>query len=98
MDNTDLPEGWSMPEDLANEISEELSKKTITPQDKLQDALVDIARDIAIIEPDPVDWGGWVMYFLDQLEEESNRRKRGFTFNSVLGTLVNDLQDRLRGK
>jgi hypothetical protein len=63
-----------MPGDLANEISEELSKNTITPQDKLQDELVDIARDIALIEPNSKDWGGWLIYLIKQME---GKRKGG---------------------
>jgi hypothetical protein len=38
------------------------------------------------------------MYFIDRLEEESKRRRGGFDFNSMLGTMVNDLQDRMRRK
>jgi hypothetical protein len=57
-----------------------------------------MAQDIALIEPEPQDWVGWVIYLLDQLEEEVKRRRRGFDFNSGLGTLLNELQDRMRGK
>jgi hypothetical protein len=57
-----------------------------------------MAQDIALIEPEPQDWVGWVIYLLDQLEEEAKRRRRGFDFNSGLGTLLNELQDRMRGK
>jgi hypothetical protein len=92
----ELPEGWSLPEDLADQVSEELKKKTITPQDAIQDALAEIARDIAIIEPNPVDWGWWVKYFLDQLEEESEKKIDRFQFNSMLDSLVSELKDRIR--
>ena len=57
-----------------------------------------MARDIALIEPNPQDWDGGVIYFLDQLEEESKRRMRRFDFNSMLDALVNELQNRMRGK
>ena len=61
MNNNDgVPEGWSMPDDLAKKISEVLNNKPLSPEDELQDALEDMARDIALIEPDPVDWGWWV--------------------------------------
>jgi hypothetical protein len=30
-------------------------------------AVDDMARDIALIEPNLVDWGWWVMYLLDQM-------------------------------
>jgi hypothetical protein len=39
-DNSDIPEGWAMPDDLAHQVSEELNKKPITPQNALQDALL----------------------------------------------------------
>jgi hypothetical protein len=47
-----------MPDDLAKKISNGLNKKTIRPEDELVDALRKMARDIALIEPDPKDWGG----------------------------------------
>jgi len=49
-----------MPDDLAKKISEVLNHKPITPEDELSDAQEDMARDIAIIEPNPEDWGWWV--------------------------------------
>jgi hypothetical protein len=38
------------------------------------------------------------MYFVDQLEEQAKRRRRGIDFNSLLSTLVEEFQDRMRGK
>jgi hypothetical protein len=67
--NPDLPEGWVLSEDMAKKISELLNNIPASPEDELADALKDMARDIALIEPNPVDWGWWVMYFIDQLEE-----------------------------
>ncbi len=87
-----------MPNDLANQVSEDLNKKTIPPQDELQDALGDMARDIALIEPDPQHWAGWVIYFIDRLAEESQKRRREFDFNSIREELVNELQDRMSTK
>ena len=79
-------------------ITEVLNNEPISPEDELAKTLDEMARDIALIKPDPHDWAGWVMYFVDQLEEVSYRKRRGFDFNSVLGTMVNELQDRMRGK
>jgi hypothetical protein len=45
---SDLPEGWSIPDDMAKRISELVNKKPYAPEDDLQDALEDMARDIAI--------------------------------------------------
>jgi hypothetical protein len=53
-----IPAIWEMPDDQAKKISEGLNKKGITPEDELADPLEDMARDIALIEPDPRDWGG----------------------------------------
>lgn len=47
-----------MPDDLAKKVSEALNRKSITPEDELADALDEMARDIALIEPDPKDWAG----------------------------------------
>jgi hypothetical protein len=56
--NHDLPDGWAIPDDLAKRISEVSNRKPISPEDELADALNEMARDIAVIEPNPVDWAG----------------------------------------
>jgi hypothetical protein len=56
--NPDIPPGWSMPDDLANQVNKALRRKSITPEQELQDALDEMARDIALIEPNLVDRGG----------------------------------------
>ena len=63
-----------MPDDLAKKISEVLNNKPISLEDELADALGDMARDIALIELNPVDWGEWVIYLLEQMEGEPQRR------------------------
>ena len=61
MDNNfDLPNGWAIPDDLVKKVSEVLNRKPITPEDELQDALDEMARDTALIEPNPVDGCDWV--------------------------------------
>lgn len=96
MTNNALLPGWAMPDYMARRMNEVLNNKPITPEGELADVLEDMARDIALIEPDPEDWGGWVIFFLDQLEEEERRRRRGFDFNTVLGTMVNEFLDHIR--
>jgi hypothetical protein len=51
-----------------------LNNKPISPEDELADALDDMARDIALIEPNPADWGWWLAYILEQMEEEAMSR------------------------
>lgn len=50
-----------------------LSKKSIRPEDAVQESIEELARDIAIIEPDPKDWGWCVGYLLEQIEEEAKK-------------------------
>lgn len=53
--NTDLPQGWAMPPDMARRLSEGVNKRSVTPEDKLQKALDELARDIACVQPNTVD-------------------------------------------
>lgn len=56
--NSYLPGGWVLLLDLENCI-----KKPITPKDELQDAIENLAQDIALIKPDPIDWVWWCVIF-----------------------------------
>lgn len=51
--------------------------------------------NIAIIEPNPVDWGGWVAYMLEELEGEAQRRVKIGDFEKMLRTLADELVDRV---
>lgn len=46
-----------------------------------------MARDIALIEPNPVDWGDCVSYLQKQLEEEAQRRGKQADFDEMLKSL-----------
>jgi len=48
--NHDLPDGWSMPDEMAKKVREALNRKSITPEQELQDVLYDMALDLALIE------------------------------------------------
>ena len=50
MTNNDLLPGWAMPEDLEKQVNEALDKKSITPENDLQDELDEMARDIVQFE------------------------------------------------
>lgn len=77
---SDLPEGWAMPEYMAKRVSDSVKRKPESPEDKLQKALDEMARDIALIEPDPKDWAWWVSYLLERLEEEAKQRGKQVDF------------------
>lgn len=89
-----IPNGWAIPDDLAKKINDLVNKKPITPENELQDALVEMARDIAMIEPNPQDWGGWVNYLLEQVEGEAQRRIKHGDFDEMLRTLLSELTKR----
>lgn len=60
--------------------------------------LEDMARDIALIEPEPKDWGGWVSYMLEQLEGEAHRIRKDSDCTIMINILKNDLQDMIKRK
>lgn len=81
------PDSWAMPDDLSKKISETLNNKRITPEDELSDAVDEMARDIALIEPDPQEWGWWANYLLEQMEAEAKRRGMHRSYLAMLRTL-----------
>jgi glycine cleavage system H lipoate-binding protein len=54
-----------------------------------KDALEEMARDIALIESDPEDWGWYVTYLLEKMEEEANKVRNSASYEALL----NDLRD-----
>ena len=95
--NASMPDTWGIPDDQANKVREALSKKSIRPEDAIQKALEEIARDIAIIEPDPKDWGWWVTHLLEQLEEEANNGRNRASYEAMLLSLWDALDKRIKG-
>ena len=85
--NKNTPDSWAMPDYLAKKVNETLNNKRITPEDELADALGDMARDIALIEPNPVDWGWWVSYLLEHLEVEARRRRKRADLDEMMKSL-----------
>ena len=71
--NPKIPDTWGIPDDQAKKVREALSKKSIRPEDAVQKAIEELARDIAIIESDPQDWGWWVSYLLEELEGKAKK-------------------------
>ena len=80
-----------MPDDLANQVNKALNRKSITPEQELQDAIDEMARDIALIEPDPQDWGWWVNYLLEQMEAEAERRGKQVHFDDMLKSFQQEI-------
>ena len=76
---------------MSKQFSGSIKKKPESPEDQLQIALYESARDIALLEPEPKDWAWWVGYLLEQLGEEAKRRRKQRGFNKMLNTLNNYL-------
>ena len=95
--NPSIPDTWGIPDDQANKVREALSKKTIKPEDAVQKAIEEIARDIAIIEPDPQDWTGWVNYLLESLQTEAQKDRKSATYEAMLLDLREALETHIEG-
>jgi hypothetical protein len=94
--NPVIPDTWGIPDDQANKVREALSKISIKPEDAVQKALEEIARDIAIIEPDPQDWGWWIGYLLEQMELHAEKHQQIKQYEYTLEVLTEKLQNRIK--
>ena len=92
-----IPETWGITASQAKKLRAALNKKTPRPEDALQEALGEMARDMAIIEPDPVDWGWWVTYLLEQLEIHAEKRRLIYNYEKGLALLIDKIQNRIKG-
>ena len=72
-------------------------RKPHAPEDDLQEALDDMARDIALIEPDPQYWGWWLSNLMEQLEGETEKHQQIEQFGYTLEVLVETIQKRIEG-
>jgi hypothetical protein len=52
-----------------------------------------MARDFALIEPNPQEWGWWVNYLLERLEGEAKRRGKRDDFKLMLQDLIDGIND-----
>jgi len=95
--NPKIPDTWGIPDDQAKKVVEALSKKSIRPEDAVLNALEEIARDIAITEPDPVDWGWWVTHLLEELGIQSEQRSNESQYQKTLLVLVGKIENRIKG-
>ena len=95
--NPTIPDTWGIPDDQANKVIEALSKNSIRPEDRLQQAIEESARDIAIIEPDPEDWGWCVNNLLEQMGKEAERHGKGKDFERMVRLLGKHLDKQTFG-
>ena len=92
-----IPDTWGIPENQADKVRQALRKKSTRPEDAVQKALDEIARDIAIIEPDPSDWSWWVSYLLEQMEMHGEKRRLIYNYEKVLTVLIDKINHRIQG-
>ena len=50
-----------------------------------------MAQVIALNEPDPKDWAGWVIYLLDQMEGEAQGQINLGDYGKMLRTLASEI-------
>ena len=55
--NYETPEGWAVPDDMSEWLRKSVNRKPYAPENDLQESIDDMARDIDLIEPNPVDLG-----------------------------------------
>jgi hypothetical protein len=67
----------------------------MTPEDEPADALDEMARDIALIEPEPKDWGVWVNYLLESLQSEAQKERKSAADEEMLLNLREALETRI---
>ncbi len=92
-----IPETWGITGSQAKKVKAALNNKSTRPEDAVQKGLGEIARDIAIIEPDPSDWGWWVAFLLEQLEIHAEKRRLTDNYEHTLANLIDNLQKRVEG-
>lgn len=57
-----------------------------------------MARDFALIEPNPQEWGWWVGYLLEQLMDQAEKRRMLNQIQQVLLKLADNLQNHKEGR
>lgn len=88
-----IPETWGIPGDQAKKIKEALSKKVTVPEEALQKAIEELARDIAAIEPDPFDWAWWIGFLVEELEGQAINRHVGVQFQKMLNLVNHKIEE-----
>jgi hypothetical protein len=56
-----------------------------------------MARDIALIEPDPSDWEWWIGYLLEQMEIQAEKSRQTKKYEYTLDVLTEKIQKRIKG-
>ena len=72
-------------------------RKPTRPEDAVQSGLKELARDIAIIEPDPSDWSWWVCYLLEELEFHARKRRLIYNYEDAIVILIDKIKTRIQG-
>ncbi|MGW8144891.1 MAG: hypothetical protein ACWGN2_10880 [Anaerolineales bacterium] len=76
MDGTWLLPGWYISADQTYRLNQNLEMRSKSLEQVLDDAFLDIIWDIAILEPDPLDWEGWFFNIFGTLKCRSLPTKK----------------------
>jgi hypothetical protein len=94
------PATWGMPKELEERMSEVMNqhKPKTTPLGDLMDILGRAAIEIANVEPEPAAWAGWITYLLAILQAEAEKDSQNESYDSMLLTLRDSLDQRIEQK
>lgn len=98
MDGTWLLPGWYISADQTYRLNQNLEMRSKSLEQVLDDAFLDIIWDIAILEPDPLDWEGWFLIFLEHLNVEACQRKKIDSYLEMVNTLIINLSGKDKNK
>ncbi len=77
-----------------------MAKSTMvkSTEDELRDVLNETASEIARMDGNPRSWHSWLVYLLEQLEKQANRRNQGDmdAYKETLSALQDEIRNRFR--
>lgn len=90
------PATWGLPDGMAKSLGKAMEQKPKNnPLVDLMKSVSQTAEKIADLEPDPVDWDGWVSYLLEELQLQASKDFKPAAFEKMLRTLKTSLESRI---
>ena len=69
----------------------------MSKEDELRDVLNETAKQVSELQGNPRTWLSWMVYFLEQLEEQSQKQYPDkSSFKEMLSAMQSEIRNRLR--
>lgn len=69
----------------------------MSKEDELRDILNETAKQVADLQSNPRTWLSWMVYFLEQLEEQSQKQYPDkASFKDMLSALQSEVRNRMK--